>query len=137
MPTRPYVAPVVEVLRVVDGDTCWLRIDPGYRALLLINVRLLGFDCPERHKGSDHEKAEALRATSVATEFLAPVVPDLASTLWVRTEKDPDDFGRWLGDVWRESDTVDWPTRHLGDVLRSQGLASVWPTRWHDEFDHA
>ena len=135
MTSRPYIYRITEVIKVTDGDTYWLRVDTGFRQTLLVNIRLLGYDCPERHRGSDFEKTEAVRATSIATDFLAPTVPTPGASLWVRTEKDPDDFGRWLGDVWLESDGDQWPERHLGAELRSHGLASIWPTRWHDEFD--
>lgn len=54
-------------------------------------------------------------------------------TLWVRTEPDPDDFGRWLGEVWAEDE--DGTKRLLGEYLRGLGLASVWPTRWRDEYE--
>lgn len=135
MTTSPYVYQVTEVVKVTDGDTFWCRLDVGFRESILVDLRLSGYDCPERHKGSDREKAEAVRATSVTTEFLSPVVPDLASELWVRTEKDPDVFGRWLGDPWREDATG--AQRFLGVELRAAGLASVWPTRWRDEYDTA
>jgi endonuclease YncB( thermonuclease family) len=134
---RPYIARITEVIKVTDGDTYWVRVDPGYRATFgPLKIRLLGYDCPERTKGSAFERSEAIRAKSVATEFLAPVTPIPGASLWVRTEKDPDDFGRWLGDVWVESDGDQWPERHLGAELRDKGLASIWPTRWRTEFDH-
>lgn len=135
MTSRQYVYRITEIVKVTDGDTYWLRVDTGFRQTLLINVRLNGYDCPERHKGSAFEKTEAIRAASVATDFLEPVTPIPGSSLWVRTEKDPDNFGRWLGDVWIESDSDRWPERHLGAELRSHGLASVWPQRWRDEYE--
>lgn len=134
--SRQYVYRVTEVVKVTDGDTYWLRVDVGFRANHLINVRLLGYDCPERTRGSAREKAEAVRARSVATDFLEPAVARPRASLWVRTEADPDSFGRWLGDVWLESDGDQWPEKHLGAALRDQKLASVWPTRWRDEFDN-
>lgn len=133
MPSRPYLYRVAEVVKVTDGDTYWLRLDIGFRQTLLVNLRLLGYDCPERTRGSTREKMQAVRATDAARTFLSPDDPD--ATMWVRTEKDPDDFGRWLGDIWLESDGDRWPERHLGAELRSQELASIWPTRWRDEFD--
>lgn len=135
MATRPYIFRIAETVKVVDGDSYWFQLHIGFRNTLLVNIRLSGYDCPERTRGSAHEKAEAARATSVTTEFLSPVVPIPESSLWVRCQKDPDNFGRWLGDIWRESDGDQWPERHLGAELRSHGLASIWPTRWRSEFD--
>lgn len=135
MTSKQYVYRVSEVVKVTDGDTYWLRVDVGFRETILVNIRLNGYDCPERNRGTQHEKTEAIRAKSIATEFLEPITPIPDSSLWVRTERDPDNFGRWLGDVWLESDGDQWPERHLGAELRSQGLASIWPTRWRDEWD--
>jgi endonuclease YncB( thermonuclease family) len=131
MVARPYVYPVTEVVKVSDGDTYWFRVDVGFRENLLINCRLNGYDCPEKRSGSYYEKQQAIVATKVATDFLEEGVR--LSDLWVETLPDPDDFGRWLGTVWRESETVVATT--LGNLLRRAGLASLWPQRWHEEFD--
>jgi len=136
MRTQPYVYRVTEVVKITDGDTYWLRLDVGFRQTMLVNVRLLGYDCPERNRGSEREKDAARRATKVAELFFGYALdPESGVTCWVRTEPDPDDFGRWLGDVWDESDGDPWPEEHLGAALRREGLASVWPTRWREEFD--
>ena len=128
MPSEQYIFRIVTVLRVVDGDSVWVQCDAGFRQTTLANIRLLGYDTPERNKGSVHEKAEARRAHAVTAEFLARTDGDL----WIRTEKDPDVFGRWLGDIWLETGDT---KRHLGAELRAAGLASIWPRRWREEFD--
>lgn len=133
MTSRQYIYRVAAVVKVTDGDTYWMSLNIGFRNTLLVNVRLNGYDCPESNKGSEFERAQARVARIRAVSFLVAVVP--GSSLWVWTEPDPDSFGRWLGDVWLESDTDQWPARHLGAELRAAGLASVWPTRWRDEFD--
>lgn len=124
MPDRQYVYRVTEVVKVADGDTYWCRVDVGFRQEVLTCFRLLGYDCPERTKGSGFERAEGLRAKNVAGDWLAAAAPDL----WVRTEKDPDNFGRWLGEFY---DTAE----RLGEALSRARLASVWPRRWREEFD--
>lgn len=129
MTTPQYVYRIAEVVKVTDGDTYWLRVDVGFRANVLINVRLLGYDCPEANRGSAFEKSEAIEARLEAGYFF-----NTARPLWIRTEKDPDSFGRWLGDIWQEDGDADV---HLGEVLREAEYASVWPTRWRDEFDRA
>jgi endonuclease YncB( thermonuclease family) len=134
--SKQYVYRVSEIVKVTDADTLWARVDVGFRETILVNIRLLGYDAPERNKGSAFEKAQARVATAAAIDFLK-LMGAPGCSLWVRTEKDPDDFGRWLGDVWLESDGDQWPERHLGAELHSHGLASVWPTRWRDEFDKA
>lgn len=128
--TIPYVYPVSEVVRVVDGDTYWLRLDVGFRETLLVNVRLSGFDCPELRSGSAYERAQG----AVARDFAASFFRDLAGDhLYIRTEKDPDDFGRWLGDVW--IDPPDGTAVHLGARLYELNLATRWPTRWREVYD--
>lgn len=125
MTERTYLFPVSRVERIVDGDTYWLHLDVGFRQTQLTNIRLYGYDCPEVNSGSAFEKTQAKTATLLAYKFLI----NSNYALWVRTHKDPDNFGRWLGEVYAE------PLLYLGEVLRSSGLASNWPTRWREEFD--
>lgn len=131
MPTRPYIYEVTDIVRVVDGDSSWLKVDVGFRQSLLIDCRLSGWDCPEMNRGTVYEKQQARIAQRVATDWLTAA---LGKGLWIRTEKDPDDFGRWLGDLWTETPDGD-VADHLGLALASQKLASAWPTRWHEVYD--
>lgn len=126
MTDREYVYRVESVEKVTDGDTFWLHLDVGFRQTQLTHIRLAGFDCPERNSGSAYEKERARDATEMAFIVLT------GWPIWVRTEKDPDNFGRWLGHIWAER--LDGDVL-LGDTLRQSNLASVWPTRWRDEFD--
>jgi endonuclease YncB( thermonuclease family) len=130
MPTLPYVYQVVDIVKVSDADTYWLRLSVGFRQMILVNVRLLGYDGPERHRGSTREKNLAVVASVFAEAFLKS-----EQSLWVRTEPDPDSFGRWLGEIWREDNAG--KKTFLGAELHEAGLASVWPTRWSDEYDTA
>lgn len=129
MTERQYVYKITEVVKVVDGDSYWLRVDVGFRQENLINVRLMGYDCPEAHRGTPYEKERAIAAREIASQFLSMK----AAVLYVRTEKDPDSFGRWLGDIWWSTDR-DEEDVHIGAYLKNLRLASVWPTRWREEF---
>ena len=132
MRTQEYIFRIREVVRVTDGDTYWFQVDQGFRNTQLVEIRLMGFDTPEKNKGTAREKQKAQEAKELADTFLWLGRPD--TKYWVRTEKDPNGgFGRWLGDVWIER--LDGSELHLGDWLRGHQLASVWPTRWRDEFD--
>ena len=129
MTTRPYIYPIVSVVRIVDGDSFWLQLDVGFRQIQLTNIRLAGWDCPEMRGGSEYERLKAKEATALSGHFLTQTD---GKQLWIMTQKDPDSFGRWLGDIWREDfETVD----HLGDLLESAQLAVRWPLRWHDIYD--
>jgi micrococcal nuclease len=127
MTSREYVYRIISVVKVVDGDSCWVEVDPGFRAKLLVNIRLLGWDCPEKHSKNLHERNEAQVAMLMTSAFLSQG----SGTLWVRTEKDPDSFGRYLGDIWREDKDEE---KHLGDALAHEGLATPWPVRWSETY---
>lgn len=139
MTTLEYVQRVREFREDLyhDGDSFYLVTSVPFHLTALINVRLLGFDCPELRKGTAFEKARAVLAQTLTAQWLRnrldPEVID--AKVWVRTEPIEDDFGRWLGDVWAEY--PDGTSSRLGDVLRAAGLASVWPTRWREELDPA
>jgi endonuclease YncB( thermonuclease family) len=120
-----YVYRVTEVVKVTDGDTFWLRVDVGFRALVLAHTRLNGYDTPERNSRDPYEREAAALAAGHAAAFLHAALAD--GDLWVKTYKDPDSFGRWLGDVTSGGVL-------LGESLRAEGLASLWPTRWREEF---
>lgn len=130
MTTKQYAYRPKAIEKVTDGDTFWLHLDVGFRGSLLVCIRLDGYDCPELHSTSQAERDAALRAKEVTAKFLT----DNLQTIWVQTEKDPDNFGRWLGDVYSE---VGETVTALGDVLKEQGLATVWPTRWHEQYGGA
>lgn len=119
------------MLRVIDGDTYLLSLDIGFHATLAVNIRLYGWDCPEKTKGNAYERRQALYATGYADAWLLSP----PGVLWVRTEPDPDDFGRWLGDIWAEQ--PDGTQAHLGDYLAGLKLASPWPIRWRDMYGQA
>lgn len=134
MTTAPYVYRIERVHRIVDGDTYDLTVDVGFHLYATVRVRLHGWDTPEMSKGSAHERAEAARARSVASMwFNTSLLSGPAATWWVRTEKDPDAFGRWLGDVWVEQGGR---VQSLGRILEQNELATPWPTRWRDVHDH-
>lgn len=133
-----YVFDVAEIHRVTDGDTYDLTLleeTAFYRKQLTrLIIRLDFADCPELRRGSAFERQEAKTATLVAEEWLRAD----GRRLKCRTRQPGPDtppvgdggYGRWLGDLW-DDDTG----QNLRSHLRSYGLASVWPTRWRDEFD--
>jgi endonuclease YncB( thermonuclease family) len=128
MPTVPHIYRIVTVVRVVDGDSGWVQCDAGFRQTTLVNYRLHGYDTPERHRGSAREKNMAVVASVFAEAFLTGT----DGQLWMRTEPDPDNFGRWLAEIWRE---VSGRKTFLGAEMHEAGLAAVWPTRWAEEYD--
>lgn len=82
--------------RVIDGDTCELVVDLGFRVQSRLRVRLLGYSAPElRHPGGP-QAAERLRG------FLEGVFPGIRGEwpLLVESRKDAMSFERWLARVF-------------------------------------
>jgi endonuclease YncB( thermonuclease family) len=111
---------VVEVLRVVDGDTFDLtlskRMDFGFRLVeekrWSTRFRLLGVDTYETNE------AGGAAATAFADEWIREAVAD--DTLRGQTFKS-DNFGRWLIDLYR-ADTDE----HLKDALIREGHGTAY-----------
>jgi endonuclease YncB( thermonuclease family) len=123
---------VNSVLRVVDGDTYWVKVDTGFRQELLIEVRAADLDTPEKNKGSEFERSQARLAQEFVSEFFSDA-HRRGRRLWIHTEKDPDNFGRWLGDIWWED--LRGEQEHLSNALIAVSLATVYPTRWYEVYD--
>ena len=88
-----------EVVRVIDADTIQVVFDLGFHLKLNATCRLWGINAPEV-RGPEREKGKA------ATECLKELIT--GKTLWCRTKKNPKKqqgkYGRWLVDVFIESD---------------------------------
>jgi len=100
---REFTYPVLDVVRVHDGDTCTLLVDMGFHLQRVISIRIQGIDTPE------------LRGTSLAAARLAR---DLAKT-WLVAATEPvlvsrklDKYGRVLGDIV-DRDTNDTLAEYL------------------------
>lgn len=77
-----------EVIRVVDGDTVWMKLDYGFRFALPWRVRLRGVDAPEL------DTAEGAAAKTWVEDRLGS-----ASTV-VITTSEVGKFGRYIADVF-------------------------------------
>jgi micrococcal nuclease len=102
-----------EVVRWVDGDTVYLRVDLGFRMTAETDFRLYGVDTPERGRPGAAEASARVRE-------LAPI----GSTVRVQTYKDPDKYGRWLAEIlppgWEADGIYAQP---IGATLIAEGLA--------------
>ena len=134
--------------RVVDGDTAYVSVvvRPAMSAFRVnleqttadIEVRLDGWDCPEKRSSATRvisvfERSEAMRAESVARFWITDRLA--AGEVWVQTEKDPEKYGRWLGAFSALSDAS-----QLGLVLEAEELAVRYHAkpgekRWYQVFD--
>lgn len=130
MADRQFRFPVLTVDQVTDGDTYWFTVDLGFRARMKIEVRLDGWDTPEKRSQpgrvvGPRERAAAKAAQEFSAQWLEHHVH--LGSVWVETEIDPEKYGRWLGKVTAEEDDA---SLSLGDGLAAADLATVWPTRW-------
>jgi micrococcal nuclease len=58
------------VIRVVDGDTAWLRIDRGFREYFETSCRLFGINAPELSTGSPGHDAKTWLTERVSGKTL-------------------------------------------------------------------
>lgn len=121
MPSRDWDYAVVQIIRVVDGDTYDLTLEKEMDFGFYLReskrwshrFRLLGADTPERGD------ANFSAATAFAEAWLAGALG--AGMLRAQTFK-ADSFGRWLVDLYR----IDTGTT-LTRALIEAGLAEAYP----------
>lgn len=109
---------VLDVLRVVDGDTVDLRIDLGFHVVISERFRLAGVDTPEL-VGADRSKALAASAW-----LEGEIRGALPGRLFATTEK-LDKFRRWLAVLWIVES--DGRIRDVNAELVGVGLARPYP----------
>ena len=93
-PLSDYVWRRFKVLRVVDGDTLDVEVDPGFRLKTIQRFRLHGFNAPES-RGS--ERPWGVRATEFLRALVTESGPEFLAEL--HSFEDPDAFGRYLADI--------------------------------------
>jgi endonuclease YncB( thermonuclease family) len=83
------------VLRVVDADTLWLRLDLGWRIYRDENCRIAGIDAPEKNTPEGraaHRHAETLAPAGTAVTFASRVLDRYGRSLGAVTLPDGRDF---------------------------------------------
>lgn len=99
------------VRRVIDADTIDLDVDMGFRAWRMRErFRLAGINAPEM-RGPQRTAGQA------AKQWLEQTLP-VGSSVVIQSEKDPDNFGRWIATVWHEGTC-------LNEALVQAGHASI------------
>jgi micrococcal nuclease len=98
-----------EVLRVVDGDTLWMKIYLRPRHWLKEKLRLRGIDCPEM------DTAEGKAAKKFVEALMTRVV-----SVTITTTK-PDKWDRYLSDVFLETNSGE--ELFLNNLLLENGHA--------------
>ena len=112
-----------EILRVVDGDTLWLKIWLKKSHWLKEKVRLRGLDCPEL----DTPEGRA------AKRFVEGVV-NRAASVTITTTK-PDKWDRYLSDIFLRQE--DGEELFLNNLLLANGHArrydKITLTDWEEQ----
>mgnify|MGYP006407917593 FL=1 len=110
---------VVDVVRIVDGDTLDVVFDLGFDILKRERIRVAGIDTPEKRTRDLEEKALGIEATEWMQSRLQGVSRGDA-TLVIRTEKDRSagKYGRLLGWLYLDDDTVS-----LNEKIIEEGYA--------------
>lgn len=106
-PAYTYAA---EIIRWVDGDTVWLKVDLGFRMSSAADFRLHGVDTPERGQPGHTEATARVRE-------LAPA----GTIVTIHTFRNADKYGRWLAVVYPFG--VD---RSLNSTLIAEQLAVAY-----------
>lgn len=116
-----------QCLRVIDGDSYYLYVDGGFHSYRQERFRLIGVDTPELRSKDEPERQRAQEAKVFVEGILKPTplpAPGGAWPLRIVTFKDPDNFGRYLAEVYYKDD--DGVEHNLGDELLAKGLAKPY-----------
>jgi micrococcal nuclease len=101
-----------EILRVVDGDTVWLRVDLGFDVHMDMSIRLNGLDAPE----------VSTQAGRDVRDWLREQLP-IGKVVRLNTEKDRrEKFGRYLGVITTLGVTPDQDV-NVNELLLASGRA--------------
>jgi endonuclease YncB( thermonuclease family) len=98
-----------EVLRLVDGDTLWMKIYLGSRPWLKEKLRLRGVDCPEMN----------MAAGKAAKKFVEALLHRAVSVTITTTK--PDKWDRYLSDVFLQTNSGE--ELFLNNLLLENGHA--------------
>ena len=112
---------VVEINRVLDGDTIDVTIDLGFDLFKKERVRVAGVDTPEKRTRNLEEKALGIDATNWMKEKLdAAIKGDDELTIRTELKGGMGKYGRLLGWLYVGESNVS-----LNEVMIGEGYA--WP----------
>ncbi|UGL61938.1 nuclease [Arthrobacter phage EastWest] len=103
-PQPNYIA-LATITRWVDGDSLWMKPDLTHRVSGSFEYRLLGVDC-----------SDVKLPRKLSGDFARSILPE-GSVVSIRTEKDPEKYGRWLAVIYLDDGTT------FNDLLLQRGYA--------------
>lgn len=104
-------------VRVVDGDTIFLRVDVGFYASVEIKFRLARINAPELTSPDPVKAAAAVKAKDFL-QFLVNASPQLL----IQSIK-TDEYGRWIADIFTVENGPGNPCVNLNDSMVMNGHA--------------
>jgi endonuclease YncB( thermonuclease family) len=98
------------IIRWMDGDTCAVEVDLGFRLALGVTVRIYGLNCAELHSQLPEERRRGQAAKEFAGSLAAPGTLVMIQSFKAgdSTEK----YGRWLARITL-SDGTDFTQRMI------------------------
>lgn len=98
----------VELLRIVDGDTVFLKVDLGFRVYGSFEFRLYGINCPEMNTPEGQ----------AAKEFVVRWFIEMSGhEFFVDSYKNPEKYGRWLGVIYpKEGESLNLALLRTGNA---------------------
>ncbi len=104
------------IVRIIDGDSCVLKINLGFRVVIELPCRLAHIDTPELRSPDDAARARAMEAKQKLTELLAD--PEVI----IRSFKPfhGDKFGRYLVEI------INSKGINVNQTLLDLGLATLY-----------
>ena len=109
-----------DVEEVIDADTIDVRVDFGFYTYKSVRVRLYGVDTHEIYGGTPKDSEEYQRGME-EKRFVESFIND-ADTITVRTTKDEKDtFGRWLGYVFVDGESLNERLKEEFDGVAHDG----------------
>lgn len=106
-----YEYKILQVVKVVDGDTIDVIIDVGFDILRKERVRINRVDTPEVSSKDELERKLANEAKQFITEWFKS-----QSSIYIKTTKD-DKYGRILGEIFNNDN------EYLNTILIDRGYA--------------
>lgn len=103
------------LVRIVDGDTAWLRVDLGFRVQVDIDFRLARINAPEM-------VGDTRLAGYSSMEHLTKLLT--GCELRVKSDKSRDKYGRWIGDIFYQTPDGVW--RSASDDMITSGFAAPY-----------
>lgn len=115
--TKPvYCYRVVEVVKIVDGDTCDVLLDVGFHTYLRKRLRFMGIDTWEV-RGEERPKG------LIAKDRLIELI-ETSDKVYVQTVMDSKGkYGRVLAWVWTEKDEI---LTNVNEILLLEGHATEY-----------